>query len=684
MLNNKSAKSAIILPSKSTVKSASKSTVKSSSKSIVKSDSNSPIKTDIKSISTKSFQKNRKNNKSQLSDNFNNNSISFGSLYKIAAYVKPENKINNKNKNKKTQKYNIKNNVVKTLLRNKQLTYYPRNMRYELEGIDYKPSIRILQEQITNLFVQHFLIQKNNINNDFIINDFMNLNYHVINYYLENYTHDKLINNERILFYLKGGNAIYIYKKLINKILTTQEDIQQSDTDYNLFILTNTLERYKILYMYVSKAIIKGYNILSHIYDALYEKTSIVLLSDFTTEFTDNLKKTIKENIIGEKDARLSKIISNELDKIITIYNKNTYDKFYNKLIDMIYKHNNTYYDYNDLYKISEFNITNESQIVIKKKAPSLITSENEVIFKKTNSIKSDTLATTTNSNNKSKKEDDKYHLEFKKIKFETILLQSDKYKNSRIHYVTINNTPSTLYNSGHIMSFDLYRLRFSMEIVNIDITDTIDSKLFKNTKYNDFFIRDTHRDNKLHEYYMSDRLDNKRIKYPVSPEFIDISVISFEDSTYQHFLKLLNENPQLIDDQFYVLYNQVNNNKLLIMNEHYLLTDLQYILFKNNNIFPYYDSKYEKRLSRLFYFILFYLNFKIINGNIINITDENKDIIKLIDKAINNMDFSILLDKKQDDILTYTIQQLNISSINNIDTYLTNKRKVKVHNNYN
>jgi len=167
---------------------------------------------------------------------------------------------NNKDNKKNSNKSNVKKNIFKTLLNQKPLIYHKRNIKYELNiknNDDYKLPIKNIKDEIADLYLNIFLNssnksfnnKNNNINNKNINNYFISINYQIINYYLYKYTHNKISINEKIFLYLKGGNNINIYKQLAQKQFNIENEFKYSDTDYNIIILTNNYERYKILYI---------------------------------------------------------------------------------------------------------------------------------------------------------------------------------------------------------------------------------------------------------------------------------------------------------------------------------------------------------------------------------------------------------------------------------------------------
>jgi len=322
------------------------------------------------------------------------NNIKLYNFKKLNIINTNNNVISNNNSIKSNTKKvrNIKKNVFKTLLQQKPLIRTKRNLKYELDlnGLkksEYKQPIKTIKDQVADIYLKHFLSNNIKVNNDNskknflskvkaieknsssshikLNNYFISVNYQIINYYLQKYIKGIVAENEKVLLYLKGGNNFIIYKEIIQKQFSIKDDLKNSDTDYNVIILTNNYDRYKIIYHYVSKALIKALNILSHIYDHLFQNFQSISLSDINNTLSKKTVEYINEFII--KDNKLASLIKKDLKYIISIYNKTSFDSFneeLHKLIQEYIKDNNTtFYNYDNIYKIVKYELTNNSVI---------------------------------------------------------------------------------------------------------------------------------------------------------------------------------------------------------------------------------------------------------------------------------------------------------------------------------
>ena len=173
--------------------------------------------------------------------------------------------------------------------------------------------------------------------------------------------------------------------------------------------------------------------------------------------------------------------------------------------------------------------------------------------------------------------------------------------------YISINNTLDFKTDKGSRVKFNLVR-----------------SKLFFNTTY-------------------FNTLKNKEFNLNLNGELIDVSITHKSDSSLKYFFDNINN--------YVSIYKLNHNDKTIIFKSYsfeYLVKDLERILFVFNEK-PWNDSKYQKRLNRLFYLCYidsfiklssnkirfeYYVNMK--NKLLVYLAQFNKNNLNKINKEIN------------------------------------------------
>ena len=145
---------------------------------------------------------------------------------------------------------------------------------------------------------------------------------------------------------------------------------------------------------------------------------------------------------------------------------------------------------------------------------------------------------------------------------------------NNNYHYITYNNVIWTSSRLASI-SFDLYRIKFCVRIVKPLI--------------------------------LKDR--KKMAEIDIPSEFIDISISKFIDTMRKHFIDEIKHDGGKIG-----IYNIKFNNNKMYWNAYtieQLFFDISTLLFNGSYLLPWYDNKYNKRITRM---LLLYLLYQVNN----------------------------------------------------------------------
>jgi hypothetical protein len=147
-------------------------------------------------------------------------------------------------------------------------------------------------------------------------------------------------------------------------------------------------------------------------------------------------------------------------------------------------------------------------------------------------------------------------------------------YVNNNYHYITYNNVIWTS-NKLASYSFDLYRIKFCVRIVK--------------------------------PLVLKDK--NKMTEMDIPSEFIDVSISKFIDTMRKHFIEEIKH-----DDGKIGIYNINKDKNIMFWNAYtieQLFFDISSLLFNGLYLLPWYDNKYNKRITRM---LLLYLLYQVNN----------------------------------------------------------------------
>lgn len=457
-----------------------------------------------------------------------------------------------------------------------------------------------------------------------------------------------LLNDETIEIYFKGGTLMKHFKDHFTGIHQVDPDLNLefdnkfkiSDIDMNVFINTTFFLRFNQIKYCVVKLLAKILRNLSKIFDDMYDRPNDdqsypeilnpVLIFDTTLDHNgkiqsitfntvtynlyiheniNNLKfyieKTKKEiiqfindpaYIIGSINNLIyNKVILNNNFKnklcsysvlvnslkiefmifIITFLNKKgiVFDNILQPKIDILtivnkilineeYKNiNNLFDNYQDNFlnklatKLTDFKVkdTNATDIFY----------DTDTTPSKQYKINSDWVEANNNIDEDSKRGDFAIaNTKYVNSGSALIEFNDNEYK----HYVSYNNSVNVFYTSG-LLSFSLIRIKHL-------------------TRLKDYLID------------QSDKKIKQTMNIPA--EILDISITLPYD---------LYKNTKLVANQFDKYYFPMEDGRKILVfdNPHNILQDLSYILFTQKTPhYPWADMKYEKRIFRIFFFILY------------------------------------------------------------------------------
>ncbi len=377
-------------------------------------------------------------------------------------------------------------------------------------------------------------------------------------------------------------------------------------------------------------AIADSLTIYYYEYKNIYKGLFLDILNNGITknELVNNFINTINEKLVNNQFNDLSKLslIKNTLTIINYVYQKGNLNAINNHLLNDLINLVNIRINHsltanlnriNDLYKIEKF-------IDFKRR---LVTGLN-------NSIVKNGAQVIFNDYQKSREELTGYRI-MENIKYEDLKLKkrsSVLLKNKNIlcpnvgfeiinsnekkrHYTSVNNLIFTnISNAGHIVAFDLYRVKLNLTIQNRLITkNNKNSKKNSNLKY---LIESTEPSKNIRVFNDKDFV-NHPVSINIPTEFIDVSIPKFND------FNLVNERDKYYntDDHDHIIYdhfdlitvNPVENpnivmKSVLFYSYETLLEDLNIVLFQQNTFTCMFDSKFTKRIFRYLYFYLILL----------------------------------------------------------------------------
>jgi len=422
-----------------------------------------------------------------------------------------------------------------------------------------KRKIRELKDASTKCFVNIFFDS-----NDILLK-FVFWVYHKINCRLEKIQQQYCKADEKIIFFFKGGNIMFLWRKRFEEIFgSANENITSktsiSDCDFAIYILTKEERRFNDIYSQINSILVIELEEIGAMFDELFIKAYS------NTRNNSNNKKN--SNMIN-KDFACEKFKKNE-KKIFNNFFRDFYtkDKIEKYLVDTkielekLKGSNNNFYEEKN-YEIYKYNIPDDYSIDFNIRQSLILRPEDKV---------PDSFSLTNFSNRK-------------------------------LHYVTVNaNIFNNIAKAGHLIGFDLYRIKFNTIIDNILKSKKNDP----NTNENNF------------------NGPKQQLNFGIPSEFIDISVSKYYDLNLQKlredFYNGQNKN-NLLKNKFALIGGRFTDGStlpqsILTMQIKYIVDDLLVTLFSQNQHNPMIDAKYEKRLFRIFFFY--------IGNNLVN----NKEIL--------------------------------------------------------
>jgi hypothetical protein len=471
----------------------------------------------------------------------------------------------------------------------------------EIEGAE---KIRRIRDQTTDAYCEVFL-NSESIYLKMIIYIF----YSYVNFFVERIIRQgKLINNERVIFYFKGGNVMHFWRKRILQQIFAGEppefeelnrNTKVSDNDFSIYILTDSNMRYNYIYNIVKKNLSEALLNLGNLFDNLYENRPYngIINQEQAQEHLNNYRETLNNDDLGE------------LEKIESMHEH----------ISILFEHFYTESKINEFKtRVAQKNIElrnnlNEEGIILKEKSSkSLIKYRymgNEInnntieINKRINTsllvvndlvniapIKLYGVDNTVNPKTL-------YNIDLNNLG--PIPDPNGNQENKNYHYMTTNNTVfNNLIGNNVIINFDLIRLKFSTNLIN-----TIENSLEREIQINDNgfgnMITIEHEDN----YEPMDY-------FKIPSEFIDVSIPRYNDTLLEKSTKHHMEDEDIMDLKLpfiNLVHEGLEIGEVRHLSIDYIIIDLEDTLFSHNgNIIPFMDVKYPNRIFRLIFFFFY------------------------------------------------------------------------------
>jgi hypothetical protein len=422
-----------------------------------------------------------------------------------------------------------------------------------------KRKIRELKDVSTKCFVNIFFDSSE------ILLKFVYWVYHKINCRLMEVS---CKDDEKIIFFFKGGNIMFLWRRIFEKIYgSVDEDITGktsiSDCDFAIYILTKDERRYNQIYSVVKDILIVQLEEIGKIFDKLYKETISKNNNKNRTNAVNQINLMNQINVGNMNTLPINKLIricDNFKINEIAIFNYFFKDFYSVKKINALISNIETelkkligieFYEEKN-YEIYKYIIPEEFSIGISPRESLVLRPENEV--------------------------PDPFSL--------------TNFSNEKVHYVTVNaNIFNDLSKAGHLIGFDLYRIKF-----NTIIAPILKSKKISQNKSNNRFEGQISQEN-----------------FGIPSEFIDISVSKYYDLNLkklrEYFYNSENRS-NLLKNKFALIGCKFQNGNsldksILTMQMKYIIEDLLVTLFSQNQHNPMIDPKYDKRLFRIFFFYI-------------------------------------------------------------------------------
>ncbi len=343
---------------------------------------------------------------------------------------------------------------------------------------------------------------------------------------------------------------------------------------------------------YVGSRVITTLHLIKYYYDSNKKIKNIINKNNKLSDLVNNI-----DNISEIQDKTILTILNNKLAVLNNFYTKEKVDELLNKIIE---KYNSADYQNKTFYNQNSNPPTKYSIREQVQPSELIIEPRKDFTFRSVDSIEFNKLIMFTDSSN---------------------------------HFISVNNIISSYVGANYILSFDLYRIKFSIKL----------NKIFNETT-------------------------NKNVSLSVPSEFLDISISKYYDDN----LCKLREKAYSTDGSMYY-FSKLDNNRtecynVLSINLKYTIKDLDNVLY-NQNFIPWNDAKYDKRIIRLL-FLIFVVYYK--NGI-------KNNCIEAVDQTLNNL--IINLTTLSNNILAWFADQSNESLKQEV---LTNINKLIYFNNEN
>jgi hypothetical protein len=496
----------------------------------------------------------------------------------------------------------------------------------------------------------------------------------------------KTIGNEQVILLFKGGNNLVLLQDIFNKILDKIEldinhipnkiksNIKVSDNDFTLLIITENEKRYNEIY-YCAKKLLT---------DALY-----IVSEQFNKILYNNLNNisTLSETHFEQFKSKLLNSKFNH--NLLTTNLINKYFPFSNKIFDENKINELINIDFSDCNNVNliivaeyicscypKYNVNSNNKKYINDLLNFKLFNNFSEIYKNINTFKIN-LANELNNMTTPEKlfyekmGNDIYHYKIvdkinpENIKFNSkpniFLYNSNENKNfgdvyledtvpNNIHYVSINGM---IYNNltimGHNINFDLFRVKFNISVEQNNLTYLYIQPNDKEFDNNAIFIPH---------------------KLNIPSEFIDVSVLKFDDASSEIIRNEYYSNPKHFIKNHLFEYTKpdlINFSSFIMYGSELIVEDLINVLFIQNQYTPIFDLKYNKRLIRLFYFYCMHLTIK--DKNKINLCEklntlktELNNISISMSNNVNNNNNNNIIYKNINSCPTYNTSFYNVS----------------------
>ncbi len=444
--------------------------------------------------------------------------------------------------------------------------------------------------------------------------------------------------------------------ELDKDITDIKKNFKTSDVDMSVYILNNDEQKFNLIYYYVTIYLTKSLEQIKKTFESIYNKTFQVKeksldkldfkyiynndskvdvyeiqnyyfnLAKFFEQIQNNLNST---QLITGLDTLLSNYISNASQYFIftdpyvgsryililsllkfyylklnlaPMLESNKKIKYYFENIDgIIENQNKTINDSlnNTIAKMKDFYAPEKVQKLLK----GIIDKFNSEDYQSKSFFNQNTNPSTEYQINQPVDQtnvfvDPKNDFVFRNINSPDFYSMTTFDSNQNVHFISINNAISNPIGSEHVVTFDLYRIKFNIKL----------NKIMNMT---------------------SGSVEELNIP----SEFIDVSIPKFYDFNLTELRRKIYNNKHYID-----YFSKIDNTRLslynvLSTNLKYTIKDLNGALYEQSTFIPWNDNKYNKRIIRLL-FIIFVGYFK-------KATKENsvKQFNIVFDKFISNLD---------------------------------------------